>query len=181
MKEGYKKIFWGILIATFRVHLGPITILPAFIGWIIVVIGLSQLNRNARGSGFSKAWSIAMILVALNLIVSLSLLIDVIQIENFLPFSFYPLIGMGIELIFFHGVLRASVDHLDTMGLKEPTEKYIQKDRTFTIVMGITMVLLAFSLLINDDITGLIATVIAAVMRIYMLTIIYSLSKEDMD
>lgn len=181
MREGYKKIFWGILIATFRIHLGPITIIPAFIGWIIVVTGLSQLNRNARGGGFSKAWSIAMILVALNIIVSLGLFLDGIQIENFLPFSFYPLIAMGIELVFFHSVLRASVDFFDTMGLKESTEKYIHKDRTFIIIMGITMVLLAFSLLINDNITGLIATVIAAVMRIYMLTILYSLTKEDID
>lgn len=178
MTEGYKRIFWGILIATFNMKIGIITILPAFVGWIVVMVGLSELKENAHKGDFSKPWISAMVLVATSLGGGLSLL-GGSNTGSFLPLLFYPVFLIAIELIVFHKVLEVSVHNFNTMDRQESVKKYIGKDRIYIILTGISMILLVISLTINHEGAGVIGTVMAMISRIYLLTVINSLSKED--
>ncbi|MCZ0703059.1 hypothetical protein J2T56_001373 [Natronobacillus azotifigens] len=175
MRGGYKKIFWGILIATFSINLGFVTILPTFIGWTIVATGISILDKYAQKGDFSKAYSLATILVVLHFIGGFISLLGEVQIGNAVPFIFYPLISMMIELLLIHSLLKATVDHFDVMGRKRVSEKYIAKDRAYIILMGITMILYTLTITLNEVIIGVITALITT---IYLLTVISSLRKE---
>lgn len=178
MRGGYKKIFWGILIATFSLNLGFITILPTFIGWTIVATGISILDKCAQKGDFSKAYSLATILVVLHFIGGFISLLGEVQIGNAVPFIFYPLISMMIELLLIHSLLKATVDHFDVMERKRVAEKYIAKDRAYILLMGITMILYTLTIALNEVITVIIGVITALITTIYLLTVISSLSKE---
>ncbi|MBO0566575.1 hypothetical protein EXQ36_19290 [Clostridium botulinum] len=62
MENGYKKIFWGIFIIIFNVDLGIIKILPPFIGFIIILSGISSLYKESQIESFNKAKIFAIII-----------------------------------------------------------------------------------------------------------------------
>ncbi|TCT14521.1 hypothetical protein EDC18_1052 [Natranaerovirga pectinivora] len=179
MTVGYKRIFWGIFIATFNITIGILTILPAFVGWIVVLTGISELEEKTSGGDFSRPKISAMILVVASLGGGILSLLGSGNVESFLPMLFYPLFVIAIELVVFHKILEGSVHNFNAMDQQEIANKYTGKDRTYIILTGITMVLLSISLTINHQGTGFIGVVMAMISRIYLLTAMNSLSKED--
>ncbi|SDL00065.1 hypothetical protein [Natronincola ferrireducens] len=179
MTMGYKKIFWGIFIATFNIIIGRITILPAFVGWIVVLTGLSELEENSTGGDFSGSKISAMVLVAASLGGGLVSLLGGSNVESFLPLLFYPLFVIAIEFVVFHKILEVSVHNFNGMDHQETADKYTSKDRTYIILMGITMVLMIIAFTVNHGTTGFIGAVMAMISRIYLMVVMNSLSKED--
>lgn len=179
MTAGYKRIFWGIVIATFNITIGIITILPAFVGWLIVLQGLSELEENAPEGNFSRPRTSAMILVAASLGGGILSLVEGSYVQSFPLLLFYPLFVMTLELVVFHKILEVSVQHFKEMNQQQAYDMYTGKDRTYIILTGIALVLLAISLTFNHQTAGMMAVVMAMVSRIYLLTVISSLSKED--
>lgn len=177
MAVGYKKIFWGIFIATFNIKIGMLTILPAFVGWLVVVTGLSELERSTQSGAFlsPKKGAIALVSVSFG---GLLLLLVGHDIESFLPLLFYPLFLIVIEFVVFHKILEGSVHNFEIMLQQEAAERYINKDRTYIILMGITMVLLSISLTFNHGAAGSIAAVMAIISRLYLLVAINALKQE---
>lgn len=178
MALGYKKIFWGIFIATFNITIGMFTILPAFVGWIVVVTGLSELERSIHSGAFLKPKKGAIALV-FGSFGGLALFLVGHNIESFLPLLFYPLFLIVIEFVVFHKVLEESVHNFKIMHQQEAVERYTNKDRTYIILMGITMVLLAISLAINHETIGSVGAFMAVISRVYLLITINALKKEN--
>ncbi|TCK92574.1 hypothetical protein EDC19_1723 [Natranaerovirga hydrolytica] len=178
MTVGYKRIFWGIFILTFRITIGIVTILPAFIGWIIVLTGLSQLEEKSTVGDFSPLKIGVMVLIVTSIVGGL---LELSEVGSFLPMLFYPLAVIAIEFVVFHKIIEASVHNFNEMGCQERVEKYTSKDRTYIILMGITMVLVGIFFTFKHQSTGTIGSLMFLISRIYLLTVINALSKEDDD
>ncbi len=178
MAVGYKKIFWGIFIATFNITIGMLPILPAFVGWLVVVTGLSELERSTQSGAFlsPKKGAIALVSVSLG---GLLLFLVGYDSGSFLPLLFYPLFLIIIEFVVFHKILEGAVRNFKIMYHLEAVERYTNKDRTYIMLMGITMVLLAISLTFNHEATGSIAAVMAIISRLYLMITVNALKKED--
>ncbi len=181
MSMDYKRIFWGIFIATFRLTIGIITLLPAFVGWILVLTALSDFKENSSegDSAGIKTGAILLVLASLG-----GDVISFLAGGNFKTLHimlFYPLFVIVIELVVFHKILEVSVCNFNEMDHQEIVDKYIGKDRTYIILMGISIVLLAISLTTNHQIIGVIGAVITIISRIYLMTVINSLSKENLN
>lgn len=65
-KEGYKKLFLGMALATFDFNRGNINFIPDTIGYILVILGLSILA--SQHEFFKKAKTPAMFLAVLSVI-----------------------------------------------------------------------------------------------------------------
>ncbi len=63
MSNGYRLIFWGLLFILIDLRLGPLDILPDFIGYIFILNGIKSLS--ARETLFEKARPLAMLLIVL--------------------------------------------------------------------------------------------------------------------
>lgn len=179
MSMDYKRIFWGIFIATFKITIGIITIFPAFIGWILVLNALSEFKENSSEKDFSGIRIGVMILFLTSLGGGILSFFGGGNFESILPMIFYPLFLIVIELVVFHKILEVSVCNFKAMDHQENVDKYIDKDRTYIILMGITIFLSAISIIINHQIVGFIGTVMAIISRIYLMTVINSLSNEN--
>ncbi len=178
MRYGYKKIFWGVFIATFSINLGMLQILPAFVGWMVVASGISVLQENSVTSDYERPKTISFILIGVSLIGSLITLFQGAQVNLPVALLFYPLIVMAIELLLFHRLLEAAVQDFSAIDDNETAKLYTSKDRTFIILMGITLGMVTLSIFLNLQSVGFFAAIIAVVTRIYLLTTINSLSKE---
>lgn len=70
MERGYEKIFWGLLISIFDINLGPINILPDFIGYFILGSGIYKLYEEFVCKEFKIANSLANFLMVYSLFMS---------------------------------------------------------------------------------------------------------------
>lgn len=53
--NGYKKVFWGMILTTFHFNLGPIEILPDFIAILIICSGINEILVNYKNESIKKA------------------------------------------------------------------------------------------------------------------------------
>jgi len=175
----YKKIFWGIIFATFHINIGTITILPVFIGWIIVAIGISELDKSLPEACFTMADVTAVVLVAVSFVEGLISFFSGGHTESSLLLLFFPFIALALELEVFHKTLEASARYFLANGREESARNYTGKDRTYLILMGITIVLFAIARITNSGTIVFAGAALAIITRIYLLTVIYSLSNEN--
>lgn len=69
MKSGLNKIFWGVIILTFHINIGSIPILPDFIGYIFIGVGLDAvINLKYIDNSFKKARKVTSIMVVISLV-----------------------------------------------------------------------------------------------------------------
>ncbi|WP_409228063.1 hypothetical protein [Gudongella sp. SC589] len=179
MKDGYKKIFWGVFIATFSINLGMVKILPAFIGWMVVASGISILEVKSDSVDYGTAKTISYVLVAITLVGGLLNVFGKINLSSHYMLLFYPLMVMLIELILLHRIFEGSVQSLESMENYSASGVYVGKDRTYIILSGISIILVSITLFLNLDTLGFFAGIFALVTRIYLLAAISSLGKED--
>ena len=71
MKQGYKKIFWGFLIVLFNINIGPVNILPDFLGYFIIGSGLSVIQGEFENKSLKKANKVAKLLFLYTVIISI--------------------------------------------------------------------------------------------------------------
>ncbi|MBF4692138.1 hypothetical protein [Fusibacter ferrireducens] len=178
MTSGYKRIFWGIFIATFNIKIGMMTILPAFIGWIIVVTGISELEKKGYVSTSITSKKVAMTLVVVSLGSELLRFLGGELIMTLLPLLFYPLFLLGLEFVVFHKILEASIQYFAMSHQEETADLYTDKDRLYLALMGITMVLFIISLTFNHETIGHVGVFAAMISRLYLLITFNALSKE---
>lgn len=181
MRDGYRKIFWGVFIATFNITLGMVKILPAFVGWMVVASGIRLLNDKRESVNYGTTKTISHVLVAITLVGGLLNFFGGINISSHFTLLLYPLIVMVIELILLHRIFEDSVQRLGNLENYSASNVYIGKDRTYIILSGISIVLIAVTLFLNLDTLSFFAGILALVTRIYLLTALNSLSKEDWD
>ncbi|WP_422484894.1 hypothetical protein [Gudongella sp. DL1XJH-153] len=178
MRDGFKKIFWGILIATFSINLGMLQILPAFVGWMVVASGISVLQEKSVSGDYDRPKIISYIIIGATAVGSLITLFQGAQINQPIMLLFYPVVVMTIELLLFHRLLEAAVQDFKAIDDNQTAKIYTGKDRIFIILMGITLVMVTLSLFLNLQSVGFFAAIIAVITRIYLLAIISSLRKE---
>lgn len=181
MKDGYRKIFWGVFIATFSINLGVVKILPAFVGWMVVASGVRVLVDKGESADYGTAKTISYILVAITLVGGLLNFFGGINLSSHFVLLLYPLMVMLIELILLHRILAGSVQSLVSMENYSASSVYIGKDRTYIVLSGISIFLIAVTLFLNLDTLSFFAGIFALITRIYLLTALSSLGKEDWD
>lgn len=181
MEIAFRKMFWGLIIATFSINFGIITIFPTFVGWIIVLSGLSGLIDEFSDKQFFTASCSVIALILLSLVEGV---LSFSQGPSWLTgtaFLFYPVMMSIIELTAFHKIIEASADRFKVHNQVSNSFKFNRKDRLYLVLMGLSMILLTAALVVNDETLlffGLISTLIP---RIYILGVLSGLSKEKGD
>jgi len=63
--SGYNKLFWGMIFVAFDINLGPLSVLPNFIGYMFIYSGLNTLAFQQREYEKGKIPAIILILLTL--------------------------------------------------------------------------------------------------------------------
>lgn len=180
MTLGFKKLFWGFLIVNISLSAGLIPVLPAFVGWIIILYGLTDLQEYIPKQDLRFVFRSTVAL----LVLSFSGLIqlfgpDLMGIS--LVLQFLPVIVLLIELSAFHKLLEAVVRQFDRKNRQEKRGNIITKDKWYLLLMGGAAVTLALSVSLVYVPIFVASIVLSLTGKIYLLFLLYALSKEDLE
>jgi len=68
MYKGYRRLFWGIIVTILHINLGPIQILPSFIGYIIISSGLESFKNVSDSPKLKRAFIVNIIILIYSMI-----------------------------------------------------------------------------------------------------------------
>lgn len=177
MGEAYRKIFWGIFILTFHINLGPLQILPNFVGYFLMVSATTMLFDRHGISSFRNAKHMAAVLGVLSLLENLYFFMGQVA---FAPYTFFgPLLFGVLELLFFYQVLGGYALSLELYGQQEERERKLRLQRKVTVLLAVqTGLYFAASVLYLTSFLSFLV-LFFILMRIYLMSIFAQLRREE--
>lgn len=179
MNDGYKKVFWGIFIATFNVNMGAIKILPPFIGWIVVAIGILEIQKKSETVDYSLSKYASFILIGVALMGDAFRVFATTQSNPFILLLFYPVVLMVIEFLLFYNLLEATIQSIKTNKLNQIIDVYLERNKTYIIFAAIAIISATLSVFVYLDVVRAFTTIFTILTRVYLLMTFLNLSKED--
>lgn len=180
MENGYQKIFWGVFLATFNITIGSIKIVPAFVGWLVVLSGVNRLIENYQTISFGAAAKYNKILILTLLLGSLSSLLGAKIIEGSVLFLYYPIFSSIFEVIVIFKVLEGSINYLKSMDEDSLAQEFEAKQRGYTIFWVIVNVVLIIGLTLYSEWLIGFGGLSLIVLRIYVMTSMSRLRKLEL-
>lgn len=102
LESGYRKLFWGYFFIMFHINLGTLQILPSFVGWSMVVVGVSMFQAIYPQKYMRDAYRLAIVLCAESVI---SFVMGLAFI-SFLNSTWWTVIILVLETIFLYYVFQ---------------------------------------------------------------------------
>lgn len=178
MYGGYKKIFWGIFIATFNINIGVIKIFPSFVGFIIVLAGINSLYRETEIKAFDKARIYGAITTLMTLIGSILEFSSIEYMDIYLFNELWIIINSTIELMLFYKIIEGSIEYLKNNGYMIEVEENIGKLRIYIFLAVISITILSFATILNVVYSNVIVAGLMVVVRIYLMTTFHTLKSS---
>ena len=178
MYEGLNKMFWGIFFATFHLNLGPVKILPAFVGFMLISSGINTIYVEHKDEEWKKALDLSRIAIVV------SLLGGVIDFFLFGAYNYsiiillWPILLMVVELLMFYNFFIGLVKYFHSMGKIEVSESLIGSSRFYLIIFIINTAFLSFTQLFNWEGINTLLAIIFIILRISLMVIISGLKKQ---
>lgn len=180
MQQRYRKIFWGLLVVIFNINIGPINILPDFIGYFMISFAISDIINEFDNKEFRRAKKIANILALYSLILSFA---DIIG--GALDSSYNDIVSIGLAILISSAVLVMSFNIFSgTIELylsREMNEYYeltVKTQRNYTKSNLVGIFLMTVSINIFDEYYTAIAAVYIIATQIYFAAIINRIKKS---
>lgn len=180
MSNGYKLIFWGIFIATFNFRFGIMTILPTFIGFIIISSGLNLIIKETHINSFKRAKTYSDILSIL-LFASGLLPLFRIDLSSHIFYRFIPIVYMSIEILLFYKIFEGAIEKQKLEKKKKSTYDFTNKLSFYLVVSILNTIIMSFSLALNIFWALSITSFIIIILRIFLMTIMNRLKKIYME
>lgn len=181
MDRGYRTIFWGIFFASFHINLGMIPILPQFVGWIIVAVGVGRIQQEHPSAIFHKAGIFSQIVVVLALFSGVfSIYLANASVVSILT-TISPIIFGVAELLMEYAVLEGSIEYFYSNNAVILAEEYIRKLRAYTIVFVIFIIMHCITLTFYLENYILISVLIGIILRIWFMILMSSLRKDRIE
>lgn len=151
MYGGYNKVFQGMFITSFNISLGPINLLPNFVGFLLISGGLNSLYKESSLDIFHNRKTMGTILTLMSFM------------------------GGVIELLFNFKIVKGSIEYLKLSNYYNDQEIYINKLRNYTIASLLSILCLGISLILNLEPYSTRLIIVLIILKIYLITIIYGL------
>jgi len=178
MEQGYHKIFWGVFITSFNINLKFIKILPAFVGWMVVLSGIKILSESYKTDSFELAAKLSKYLIGLSLLGELISMFSVINLKRFILLDFMLIVVLILELLVVYKILEGSIEYLKANEIKIYPQ-YEGSLRNYTIFFVIATILICIGMTLNNS-AMVIGGILAFILRISVMVMMSNLKKLDM-
>lgn len=154
--EGYNKLFWGMILIVFNFNLGPIDILPNFVGYMLIYSGLNQLSSQL--DFYKKGMPASLVLTAVSLFELFRPSGTVNQGNSSVDVNIWltPLTSITslINLYLFYVVCKGIYLLSEQRGLQDLKENARVRYKVYFIVTAVFLVYSPFSLNLSKDYAG---------------------------
>lgn len=169
MSEGYRKIFWGIFIATFNINIGIIKILPTFIGFIVISGGINIILENYLSEKFSKAKKFSNI-TALVLFIGSFLGLMGMNLSSNILLELIPIVYLVLELLLFYYLFEGSIEMLSNDNYNDIANEFVSKEKGYIIFFVIILLILNFGIVSNFAGYATFGAILFIILRITIMT-----------
>lgn len=180
MSGGYNKIFWGLIFANFHMNLNGIELLPAFIGYIIVYLGVETIAKEYGNNNLGKSSKLCSILALMSFLVYA---IQLAMSENILINIIFKIIWINvfsvIEMIMVYKLLEGSREVLESNNYKYFKE-YDRKISIYLKGMTTSIVMSNINMIFVSGILVFIGAVISLTLTIWILVIMRGLYRFEL-
>lgn len=170
MYNGYNKIFWGLIIATFNINFGGIKILPAFIGFMIILSGANSLYKATQIKDFKKACNLLIIIIFISILRDISSFM-LFSSWNILLNESIIIIDIILEVVVFYKCMKGTIIYLNDNGYVEVAEANVGKQRFYIIVSIVNIIILNLTFAFKLEILIVLTGIIFFIIRIYLMTL----------
>ena len=177
MDKGYHKIFWGLIILSFYINLGPIKILPAFVGWLTILGGINILVQEYHSESFEISAKYSKVLVGLSIIGGLISLFAASYLNNSIVFSYFPIVIVILELLMVNKILEGSIERLKEDELEVNALELEGSQRTYTILFTISTIGIIVAITFNIGYLLTIVAIFSLLIRFFAMGMINNLKK----
>lgn len=177
MDKGYKNIFWGLFFASFHINLGLIKILPTFVAWAIIAVGIEMLYKETLYKSLSRAAVLSNIAVLYTVVTGILSLINP-RVELFTAYNLVATISFALlELLIEFYILQGSIEYLDKNGLDDLVPEFVKYQRNYSIVFLLFTLVSCISLTLHIDELMYFYAIIILLLRISFLVYMRKLNK----
>ncbi|MDF2904708.1 MAG: hypothetical protein K0R34_29 [Herbinix sp.] len=173
MFKGFRTIFWGIFFVTFHINLGPIAILPVFVGYMIVLSGIDHLQESFDTLIFQKLRITSILLMILGVISFVLLWAP----QHSIIMNFYPLLFSVLELILVYNILEGSIEKLITVNDTDVAMNYRSEQRTYTVFMTIYIIGMCIAITIVESTLAFVMIIIGLFLRLWLMIMLGRLKR----
>lgn len=172
-EKGYSNIGLGLILATFHINLGTLQIVPTFIGWILVAIGVDTLVKSDRQVLMYKSKRFSEVLVFINILMLIVTVNDNPIRDSYL----LTIIVSLVELLFIYYLLSGATEIFKAKGKIRFAIANARISRVYIIfhVMGILIMCIYWSNYNSRMVSFLIFYMFF--LRIYIIGRVYRLRK----
>ncbi len=175
MYQGYGKIFWGLIFSSFHINYGPIHILPAFVGWLIIASGAKALEEEKENASFKKAHYGALIEALLTFFIYFGSLRELnYNVQNYLSIIFNIVL-----FLFVYYLLEGSIECLYTDGRIEIAAYYERVLTSYMTIFIVNTVILCIFYFTENQALKIITVVLGFFLNLWLMLIISRLRKIE--
>lgn len=181
MNQGYRTIFWGIFLMTFHITIGPIPILPPFVGLYLIYRGIDSILVSFECEELVKAKRYAV----LTAVISIAGFIGDLCYFNRPDKIHYAFVLIAVfcigELLLFYYLLTGSAKRLQGFGFEEMAASFVNRIKTYILIFSLDTALgIVASAFILQTLIG-VAAVIGIVIRVGLLVLVSALRNQFPD
>lgn len=179
MKRGYKRVFWGLILVIFNINIGPVNILPDFMGYFLISIGLSTIRSEYENDSFKLSAVIANILGVYTLVASLLAFANVghdLSGNKFLGTGLTMLVSIA-NLVMEYNILSGTISLFNNIGKTFEAEEMHKIQRNYTYLTVIALFLMSVSFNISNEIIVMAILIYYLIIRIYYISVIRKIKK----
>jgi hypothetical protein len=174
MFKGFRTIFWGIFFITFHINIGPIPILPAFVGYMYVSRGIDNLRDEFSSPYF---WRARIVSLLLTILAVFSFLLIFVQQQHLLT-DYYLLLFSILELFLIYYILEGSREYFAVMNREELISSYRNEQRAYTVFMTIYIIGLCIAITIGEGTLSFAMILIGIFLRLWLMTMLGRLKRS---
>lgn len=170
MAKGYKNIVLGLILVTFHINLGTLPIVPSFIGWILVAMGVDSIAKAEGQSSFNMSKKACEALIILTLLDLIKINLDISLGSPYMLSILIALIELFFVYYFFRGITQM-------FKMKGYIEYACENERIlsgYTVLQVIGILILGICWLNYSNTQGALVAIYMLALRIY---IIYRVNK----
>ena len=167
---GFKKIFWGNIITIFHLNLGPIEILPNFIGFLIISSGIKEVLCKYDNSNLRKALKINSVQVYISFIIFISpFILPSIDkyLNNIILTTIWFNINSILEIICTVKLLEGASEILSENFNSYWGDIYKNKTITYIYLNSIVLIVCNINFIFISELTAFLIAIYAMIIKIW--------------
>lgn len=174
MEDKYRKIFWGFIITIFNINLGPINILPDFLGYLFIGAGLGNILDEFENNNIKIAKKTANFLAFYSIgtyIIFMIILGGQYQYKGIVE-NGVSVLGSSIGLVMAFHIVSGTIDLYISRGYLDFVDSLRKSQRNYCMLYIIGLLLISVSINFFNNFLSIVSVACLFIAQIYFATII---------